>query len=392
MLFVVMAALVTPSFAVDSEKFLLVEPAGGEQLSKQRRTLGWAAQTAAQLGRRLVLPELRVYDVGGQQELPVPFDEIFDVMTMKAVSSTWHAPVLTFSEFRRLRARKSQPTFDYVLELQPFCGRSRPRWVAAKRADGGWDGELFGVFGLTATNCRCESMALPSLLEALGGSDPTLHSAKAVVLADTIFQLPALAPPRRMRSEVGWATLAALKPVDWIESAAKRFAQQHQLQYGSGHAGETIRPYAAIHWRRGDFVQYRRRQPMALVSPSRAANGAIAVLRKARARVLVLATGADTDPVELREFELALHAQWAASHTMDGQLEVLRTKLEDIAEPLLPPVDLRPELAEQGLALVDQMLCMNAAAFAGTATSLFSYTIHEKRQSYAVEAAPMIEL
>ena len=54
--------------------------------------------------------------------------------------------------------------------------------------------------------------------------------------------------------------------------------------------------------------------------------------------------------------------------------------------------DLRRELASGGLALVDQLLCVHAAAFSGTHTSLFSAAIHERRQALAGVAAAMVEL
>ena len=68
----------------------------------------------------------------------------------------------------------------------------------------------------------------------------------------------------------------------------------------------------------------------------------------------------------------------------DGQQEVragAAGQAAAVAEGGLAPsattwnAELRPELAAAGLALVDQLLCVGAAAWAGTATSLFSYTI-----------------
>ena len=39
-----------------------MDPTEGERTNKQRRTLGWAWQTARDLDRTLVLPEFRLYD------------------------------------------------------------------------------------------------------------------------------------------------------------------------------------------------------------------------------------------------------------------------------------------------------------------------------------------
>ena len=41
---------------------MLVDPTEGEWTNKQRRTLGWAWQTARDLDRTLVLPQFRLYD------------------------------------------------------------------------------------------------------------------------------------------------------------------------------------------------------------------------------------------------------------------------------------------------------------------------------------------
>ena len=96
-----------------------MEPAGGEQVSKQRRTLGWAAQTAASLGRTLVLPDLRLYDSGGGgggygRERAVPLGDLFDLAAVKAAGADGGGgEVLTFAEFRRVRQAAGLPTFDY---------------------------------------------------------------------------------------------------------------------------------------------------------------------------------------------------------------------------------------------------------------------------------------
>jgi hypothetical protein len=72
-----------------------VDPTEGEQTNKQRRTLGWAWQTAVDLGRTLVLPELRLYDsrpervgVNAAAQVIIPHHETFSTTIKPPYSST----------------------------------------------------------------------------------------------------------------------------------------------------------------------------------------------------------------------------------------------------------------------------------------------------------------
>lgn len=118
-------------------------------------------------------------------------------------------------------------------------------------------------------------------------------------------------------------------------------------------------PYACVHLRRKDFVHSRGDQ---IPSLKGAADQLVKKLDKHNLKKLYVATDAPSGEYE----ELKRHIG-----QLDGEVTVHR---------FVPSKDVKEDLKDGGVAIVDQIICSHAKYFVGSYESTFSFRIQEERE------------
>lgn len=118
-------------------------------------------------------------------------------------------------------------------------------------------------------------------------------------------------------------------------------------------------PYACVHLRRKDFVHSRGHQ---IPSLKGAAEQLVKKLDKYKLNKLYVATDAPTGEYQ----QLKSHIR-----QLDGEVAVHR---------FVPEQDVKEDLKDGGVAIVDQIICSHAKYFVGSYESTFSFRIQEERE------------